>query len=893
MAANTVNAIYSTIAGKARKLAFLRHNFYLLLGWPIGALLLGALAWSVLLSHLDGLGRDAEQAALRHTASLARTYAGNLSRTIESIDQILLHVKYELALADGRLRLENIDERGLFPSQLLVNIAISDRNGMLLTSTTPFERDTSVASRPFFQWQKQASGDALHIGLVTFGQVSERPVIPFTRRLTDAAGEFNGIVLASVVPDFFTASYDDATLGRHGFLGSVERGAVTGVTRIGDKVYPPGAEGLLAAPSLGGASGSVLLLGARWFADGRSRYVGWDVVQAYPLYALAGLDQEEALAEYRESRAAAIRNAVLATLVLAAFTLTAMGLSLRLAWRKHRMEETQAAYRMATEEGSEGFYIARPVRDGQEDVVDFEIIDSNHRGAEFLRERREELIGKRISLLYAGANPERLMSWLREAVAKGFYENEVEVPGDSPFRLAWAHVKAVRTNGDLAITLRDISERRAQVAELERRSNQDELTALPNRHWAQAYLPRAVGQAEKHGVQLGILFVDLDGFKKVNDTMGHAVGDEVLRTAALRIKEAVRPHDNVVRIGGDEFVVIIEQIEHRQDAAHVAQRVVQAFRQSIRTSKGVHAVGASIGIATFPADGANAETLLQNADIAMYSVKTAGKGGYRFYDRKFYDALRERLARESDLRAAIENDQFLLFYQPRVDLASGAFSSMEALVRWQHPDRGVVEPLEFISLAEESGLILELDKLVIEKACSQLAQWAQQEGTLIPVSVNVSSRQFNEAGLPEVLAGALARHGIDPGLLELEITESLMTGGTPEVNRTLTAIRRMGVKLLVDDFGSGYSSLAQLQRLDFDVLKVDRAFTADLDGSDQGQGQAFFTAIVTMAHALGMRVVAEGVENARQAEILKALGCDEIQGYYVSRPLPPAGVQLG
>ena len=890
MAASPIEAIRTTPTGKAGKLAFLRRNFHLVLSWPIAALLAAALSWSVMLSHLENLRQDAEQAALRHTASLARTYAGNLSRTIESIDQILLHVRYEFALADGRLHLETIQEKGLFPARLLVNIAITDRDGKVLTSTTPFERDTSVADRFYFLWQSQVSADALHIGLIVVGQISERPVIPFTRRLTDAQDRFNGVVLASVVPEFFTASYDEVTLGKHGFLGSIEHGVVTGVARIGNRVYPPGDKALLATPDLRGASGSALLLGPRWFADGRSRYVGWDAVQAYPLYALAGLDQEEALADYHNARDLAIRNAIWATLALAAFTLMAMGLSLRLAWRKHRMEETQAAYRMATEEGSEGFYIARPVRDGQRQVVDFEVIDSNHRGAEFLRERREELIGKRISTLYAGADPGRLMEWLRKAVEKGYFEDEVEVPGDSPFRIAWAHVKAVRTNGDLAITLRDISERRAQVVELERRSNQDELTALPNRHWVQGYLPRAVGQAEQHGSQLGVLFVDLDGFKKVNDTMGHTVGDEVLRSAAMRIREAVRPHDNVVRIGGDEFVVIIEQIEQRQDAAHVAQRVVQAFRESIRTSKGVHGLGASIGIATYPADGKDAETLLQNADIAMYSVKTAGKGGYRFFDQKFYDALRDRLERESELRQAIGQDQFLLYFQPRADLASDAISSLEALVRWRHPVRGLVEPLEFIGLAEETGLILELGRLVVEKTCAQLAQWKLEGKTLVPVSVNISPRQLNEAKLPAMLAEALARHDIAPDFLELEITESLMTGGTPEVNRNLATIRRMGVKLLVDDFGSGYSSLAQLQRLDFDVLKVDRAFTADLDSGQQGQ--VFFIAIITMAHALGMRVVAEGVENARQAAILKELGCDEMQGFYISPPLPADELRL-
>jgi diguanylate cyclase (GGDEF)-like protein len=425
--------------------------------------------------------------------------------------------------------------------------------------------------------------------------------------------------------------------------------------------------------------------------------------------------------------------------------------------------------------------------------------------------------------------------------------------------------------------------------ELKRRSDEDVLTGLPNRHWIQNYLPIAIAQAEESDESLALLFIDLDGFKKVNDTAGHAAGDEVLQHAAQRLQEAIRPHDKVVRFGGDEFVVILENVEQRVDAAHVAERAQRAFEQPFRLTQGVHAVGTSIGIALFPTDGQDASALLEKADIAMYSVKTNGKRGYQFYEAKFYNALRERLAKETELRQAIARDEFIMYYQPRVDVTTGTMVSLEALIRWQHPSKGLLEPAEFVPLAEETGLIVEIGELVINKVCAQLAHWAHQKTPIVPVSVNVSPRQINDADVVSILAAALTRHAVPAHLIELEITESSMVAEGSEILKTLSVLQAEGIKILVDDFGTGYSSLSQLHRLNFDVLKVDQTFTAEIESS--AEARVFFTAIVTMAHALQMRVVAEGVETHGQIAILQELQCDEIQGFYISRPLPPGDFQ--
>jgi diguanylate cyclase (GGDEF)-like protein len=437
--------------------------------------------------------------------------------------------------------------------------------------------------------------------------------------------------------------------------------------------------------------------------------------------------------------------------------------------------------------------------------------------------------------------------------------------------------------------LRDISEAKEHLSELKRRSDEDVLTGLPNRHWIQTYLPKAIAQAKEANTLLALLFIDLDGFKKVNDTAGHAAGDEVLQHAAARLLEAIRPQDEVVRFGGDEFVVILENIEHRIDAAHVAERVHHAFEQPFRLSQGVHAVGTSIGIALFPTDGQDASALLERADIAMYSVKTNGKRSYQFYEAKFYNALRERLAKETEIREAIARDEFVMYYQPRVDVATGAIVSLEALIRWEHPSKGLLEPADFIQLAEETGLIIEIGGLVINKVCAQLAHWARQQTEIVPVSVNVSPRQINNADVVDILSAALARHAVPAHLIELEITESSMVAEGSEILRMLSILQGEGIKILVDDFGTGYSSLSQLHRLNFDVLKVDQTFTAEIENSEEAR--VFFTAIVTMAHALHMRVVAEGVETLGQITILEKLQCDEIQGFYISKPLPPGDTQ--
>jgi diguanylate cyclase (GGDEF)-like protein len=444
----------------------------------------------------------------------------------------------------------------------------------------------------------------------------------------------------------------------------------------------------------------------------------------------------------------------------------------------------------------------------------------------------------------------------------------------------------VRTSVGVAVTLRDITESKSHQKALLQMANADVVTSLPNRHWLINYLPKAIANAHAEDRLLAVMFVDLDDFKNINDTQGHAAGDELLKAAAQRLKDVIAPEDRIARLGGDEFTIIIQSAQTRDGVVSMAERVIDALASPYAAGRGVrpHVVHASVGISLYPQDGMDGETLLKLADIAMYAAKSNGKKTYRFFDPSLEHRLITRLSREAALKLAIERKELVLHYQPRVNGNTGEITSMEALVRWIHPEAGLIPPNEFIPMAEQTGLIVPLGTEVIRMTCEQLALWKEQGLPLVPISVNVSAQQIDTGTISAVLAEALTSSGLDASLLEVEVTESATVAEAGIAASELAAIQKSGIKVYVDDFGTGYSCLAQLKRLDMDGLKIDQAFTSQL--LNGRADAALFEAIVAMAHALEMRVVAEGVETAEQLAALQALGCDEVQGYYISKPVP-------
>jgi diguanylate cyclase (GGDEF)-like protein len=432
-------------------------------------------------------------------------------------------------------------------------------------------------------------------------------------------------------------------------------------------------------------------------------------------------------------------------------------------------------------------------------------------------------------------------------------------------------------------SLQDISGQRAADERIRHMAHYDELTGLANRSLFALQLAHALVRAERYGRRLAVLFVDLDRFKNINDSLGHDMGDEVLRVIARRLVESVRSSDLVARLGGDEFVVLIEELDAPERMAELSRKLLRAIEQPINVREHEFLLSASIGVATYPADGLDTQTLLKHADIAMYRAKEQGKNTFEFFSARLEVPAVDRLSLEARLRRAVmELRQFVLHYQPKVSTLDGSITGVEALVRWSTPE-GLVPPGEFIALAEETGLIGTLGSWVLGSACAQASAWRRQGLPGMRVAVNLSARQFYGAHLLDEVREVIQVTGIDPECLELEITESVMMKNVEHVAKLLRSLKDIGVGMSVDDFGTGYSSLAYLKRLPIDRLKIDRSFVRDVPGDPDDA--AIARAIIALAHSLRLKVVAEGVETHAQLEFLRALGCDEIQGFLFSRPV--------
>jgi diguanylate cyclase (GGDEF)-like protein/PAS domain S-box-containing protein len=432
---------------------------------------------------------------------------------------------------------------------------------------------------------------------------------------------------------------------------------------------------------------------------------------------------------------------------------------------------------------------------------------------------------------------------------------------------------------------RKVAERTAELEDAKARAQHlaghDALTGLPNRRVLEDRLSQALALSYRNRQQTAVMFIDLDRFKTINDSLGHSVGDALLREVAQRLVKQLRVGDSICRIGGDEFVVVLPEVKRSSDVASVAQKVIEQLSNPVLIEERELVVTPSIGISVFPDDGRDAETLIRNADAAMYHAKEMGRANYQFFTEQMNLSASRRLALESDLRRALGRDQLRVHYQPIVEAKSGQVVAHEALVRWQNPHRGLVGPAEFIQVAEETGLILKIGEWVLREACRWATFIGAERG--LQVSVNLSPRQFKDPKLVQLVAKALRDSGLPARLLELEITESTAMQHTDTALSTLSRLKELGVSIAIDDFGTGYSSLAYLRRFPVDKVKIDRAFVADVPG-DEDQG-AIVAAIVALAHALEIKVIAEGVETAMQREFLRNCGCDFLQGYLTGRPL--------
>jgi diguanylate cyclase (GGDEF)-like protein len=608
-----------------QKLHFLKGNLFFILVWPVLCFALGGLLWGATLKRLEADRHSLEQNALKNVASLSGAYAQYLTRTIEQMDQIAMQVQYDWSRSGGVLDLKDFRRQGLLIAPQLITVTILDRNGFPVTSTVTLGARPSGASREYFIFHRENDSLAARVGMPVIWPVTGTTILPFTRRLSAADGSFAGVVAVSIGAAYFSEFYDDVKLGNEGMLAMVDLEGTVRTARVGDAVHTPTSPVMGHSAVFDSTEGSMRMEGRPTFVDGQARFIGWRKLRGYPFMAMVGVSEAEVMSSYHATEAAYRSYAFGGSAALLFFGMVASVMAARLAWRKEQMEMVRSTYRVATEGASEGFYMLCPLfTDGQ--VADFEIVDCNERGATFYGTTRSQLLGQRFSMLNPAASMPTLLSTYGAMLASGFHENEIEVPPGSPLRMVWAHRRLVRNGANLALTLRDISEARMHKQQLLRMAKQDTLTALPNRQWLNEALPMALESARVNDGMLALLFIDLDQFKHVNDSAGHQVGDQLLEAAARRMESVLRAGDCAVRLGGDEFTVLMQALSSELDATHTAERICAVLSEPFSLAGSQYSISASVGISIYPRDGADAEKLLNNADIAMCAAKAEGKG---------------------------------------------------------------------------------------------------------------------------------------------------------------------------------------------------------------------------------------------------------------------------
>jgi diguanylate cyclase (GGDEF)-like protein/PAS domain S-box-containing protein len=841
---------------------------------PLFALLLLVAIWLVTFHEIDAERQHAQDAAADSLHEMLGTYEAQVARSIDGIDQTLRMLKYAVERKGPLGALPELGREGLLPPGVVFVVSIVDRNGVTVASN-PRALSISVADQGYFKFHQERDSGATFVSPALRDAANSEWHLHFTRRLDDVDGNFAGIVIVETDPAYFTSSYERSRLGERGMLGLVGSDGVVRALRTGDKM------------SFGQRLGT---------ADGEienqigGKYSGISELHGIALNVLVGLDEQELMAGFERQRREKLWEAATLSAGLVVFTALAWLWSWQGARARARMRRAQETYAAASEASMDAFFVMREVRNSDGVIVDFKIVDANIRAAQMTGTSKQDLCRTTLCQLIPAARGNGMLKGLSEVIAAGgMHEQEWQntVP---QLRARWLHQQVVAVQGGIVAIVRDISERKAAEERMLHLAHHDTLTGLPNRSLISDRLEHTIAQARRNGGTVLVAFMDLDGFKLVNDGLGHNAGDELLKVVAERMSGCLRESDTVGRFGGDEFVLLLDEPASVVDAAPVLERVRKAVLQSISVSGQEVQVSCSIGVAVYPNDGGDAGTLLMNADAAMYRAKELGKNNIQFYTREMNASIEEKLLLLEGLRSALDERQFRLVYQPKVDLRTGRVFGVEALVRWDHPEHGVIGPDRFIPLAEESGMIIALGDWVLRSACAQNRAWQRAGLAPLRISVNVSPRQFEDPQLVERVQRALADSGLAAEWLELEVTEGVIMRDLQQAVAKMAAVRAMGVSLSIDDFGTGYSSLSALKSFPISTLKIDKSFVRDL-GRSSGD-EAIASSIIGLAHRLKLRVIAEGVETEQQRSFLRENGCDEMQGYLFSRPLPPEQLAL-
>ncbi|WP_312510613.1 EAL domain-containing protein [Massilia sp.] len=852
---------------------------------PLFALVLLGAIWGGTLHALEAERQGAGKAAHDATRELLDTYEAQMARSLSNIDQTLRVLKYAVEQDGPTGALPTLAAKGLLPPGLVFQVEIADSGGRVVASN-PASDTRNLSGADYFEYHRRTNGDQPFVGHTGFHARNEEPHLHFSRRINDAAGHFAGVAVVAIDPAYFTSSYERSRQGDLGLLGLAGLDGVVRALRIGERV----SWGQRYAPR---AADRVAL--GRAF-DAEPRYLSSRPLNGFPLVAVAGLSEAEQMADYRQQRRAWLLGAGAGSALLVAVVILVSAWSWQLAKARRRERMAQETYAAASEASPDAFFVLRSVFGAQRRVVDFSVAAVNSRAEQLTGLTRAHMTGQPMSTMLPADLGSAIFADLAAVAHDGVAREAEWLTRALPGEQRWLHRQAVAVEGGVVVIVRDITERKLAEERIRHLAHHDDLTGLPNRSLLRERLDAAIVEAARDASALALAFIDLDGFKLVNDGLGHNAGDELLKVVGARMRRCLGPGETLARFGGDEFVILLPDLADDGAALGASvlpllERVREAVAEPVLVEDQEVQVTASIGVTFYPRDGSDADALMMHADMAMYRAKELGSNNVQLYASEMDASVEEKLMLLEGLRAAIDSCaegfpgacQFELLYQPKVDLRSGRLFGLEALIRWHHPDQGMVSPLRFIGLAEESGLIVPIGEWVVRTACRQSMEWRRAGLAPLTVSVNVSARQFEEKRLVERIAGALRDSGLPPDGLEIEVTESLIMRDLGRSVETMRELEAMGMSLSVDDFGTGYSSLSALKSFPISRLKIDKSFVADLAHS--ADDQAIAAAVISLGHKLNLRVIAEGVETEQQRDFLRANDCDEMQGYLFSRPV--------
>jgi diguanylate cyclase (GGDEF)-like protein len=859
------------------------------------ALLLLGLAFSFVVVAIWQLRVDEFSDSYAETSNLGSVLAGQLSRFLETIDVVLTDTRSSVERVDTSVPSawnQALASQGVYSmlTERLThlpqafNIAVADGDGKVVATTAGWPAPAvNVADRDYFLAARDDPGDQLIISAPIKNRINGANTIVFARRLSDAGGEFVGVVYVAVNTSYFEIIYESLKSVRNLKFTLVHRNGTillrypNSNDRAGQKI-PPASPWYEVVAKGGGSFRSPALF------DGETRLVSVQVVQGFPL-AVSVSTLEDAALERWHNRVLILGIACLVFLSSSIYLLIAVAGKIR------SLSRSEAALRQESE-----------ALENSNIRFDAALNNMSQGLCMFDADQRVVVANARYREVY-GLTPEQVMpgTSLREILAlraaNGSYRGAPA--GSEPIRLANSselqtlpdgRVVSVLCNsmpdGGWVTTHEDVTDRQRNEARVAFMAHHDLLTGLANRVAFTEEIEAACAGLRRHGRPFTVFMLDLDRFKIVNDTLGHPAGDSLLKETAQRLTSMLRPSDILARLGGDEFAIIqVEAGEPRESAQSLAQRIVGVIAQPYGIDGSKVTVGASIGIAVAPDDGDEPNELLKKADIALYRTKAEGRNGFNFFRADMLAEVHARHELEGELRDAIARNEFELHYQPMINVKTRQTCGMEALVRWRHPSRGMVPPDDFIPLAEETGLIIQLGNWILRQACKDAATWPAST----KVAVNLSPLQLKNSALIDVLMEALAASGLPAERLEVEITESALLSNEVDYLESMRKLKAIGVSIALDDFGTGYSSLSHLTMFPFDKIKSDKWFTQNL--TKRADCAAIVSAVLALGSGLDIMTVAEGVETKQQFELLRAAGVNFVQGYLFGRPCPASELE--